>query len=75
MRLGHLFETILTVLMMIFILMVMLGVLLIVEVVNFIVGQPVSLPLKVSTFIYLGLIFVAVSYLAARRIYNVFRYG
>ncbi|TSC76993.1 MAG: hypothetical protein G01um101431_176 [Parcubacteria group bacterium Gr01-1014_31] len=75
MHAGRLLETILTVVMLIFIVMILMGVLLVLEVVNFIVGQHISLPLKVGTFGYLGVFFAFVMYFAARKIYNAVRFS
>lgn len=75
MHIGRLLETILTILMLAFILLVLLGTLLVLEVVNFVIGQPISWPYKLGTFAYLGMIFVIISFVGAKKILRLVRTG
>ncbi len=75
MRWEQVLETILVVLLMVVILMALLGTLLVLEIVNFIVGQPMAWTYKFGTLLYLGMTFLVVSYVAAKKIYRVMHTG
>ena len=70
MRSGTILESILTVVILLLILFMLLAVLLVVEVVNFIIGQHVTMTVTVGAFAYLGIVFVAVIFIAARKVFN-----
>ncbi|MDD5109601.1 MAG: hypothetical protein PHI63_00095 [Patescibacteria group bacterium] len=72
---GRLLETILSVIMVAFIIMVLMAMLLIIEVANFIIGQNVSISMKTLVIGYLGIILAIAGILAIRKFHHLQRYG